>query len=123
MSVIISVAGKVNKADDMRYTPSGTAVLSFSFAKKSGTGDKAVFSWYKASLWGTLAENMSGKLEIGTRFFLTGRQKTRLYEKKDGTSGAQVEIDVMDIELLDYTESAKQEKPAEDNSGEEEIPF
>jgi hypothetical protein len=119
MSVIVSTSGKVRKVDEMRFVPSGSAVLSFEFAKNVGTSDNPVFNNYKATLWGQKAQSLNGKILKDTRFHITGSQKITQREY-EGKIYVTAEINVMDFEFAG--EAPKQEeKPVE--AEEETIAF
>ncbi len=114
MSVMVSVSGKVHEVDDLKYVPSGTAVLSWRFSKNAGTRDKPEWQPFKAVLFGKQAESLAGKIVKDTRFSITGRQKVQQYPKKDGTTGFSIEVVVVDFEFNSDAPTQSEQKSEEE---------
>ena len=116
MQALFVGTGKAHTVKDLVYTPSGTAVLSWSFAQKVGYGDNVRFDWYTASMFGTQAEKLNGKIQKDTRFFVVGRQSINSYTKNDGTAGVSIKVDVIHFEFLG-------DAPKKNEEEEEEVAF
>lgn len=52
----IILVGNVGRDPEMRYTPNGSAVTSFSVAVSDGFGDRKKTIWFRVSAWEKLAE-------------------------------------------------------------------
>jgi len=52
MSNVFSCTGIVSKDAEVRYTPSGQAVLNINIANHVGYGDKQQTVWLRVVLWG-----------------------------------------------------------------------
>ena len=77
--IVIGNLGKDAKAN----TVSGTSVLNFSVAAKSGYGDKAQTIWIDCALWGKQAEGkLADYLKKGTQVGVSGEMGTREHEGK-----------------------------------------
>lgn len=122
MSVITHVTGKIKDDEhaELRYTPSGTAVLSLRFSKNVGTKDKPEFNNFRAVIFGKQGESLAKYIKGGTTFALSGRQKVVTYEKRDGGTGVSIEIAVTDFE---FTGDNKTESKKEEETDEEAVAF
>jgi len=124
------IVGQVGKDAEMRYTPSGTAVTSFSIAvdrsykDKSGEMVKKTI-WYRVQVWGKLAE-ICAKITKGEKLLVEGTLEPdenggpRVWNKQDGTPAASFELKANEIKFL----SAKTDKQtAKAETPDEEFPF
>ena len=74
----IIVVGRLGKDPEMRYTPSGQAVASFSLATdrqytgQDGTVVKET-TWFRVSVWGKQAETVNQYLSKGKMVLVEGR--------------------------------------------------
>jgi len=97
----ITVIGNLTADPDLRYTAKGDAVASFTVAstprvKVNGEWTDAEATFWRCSVWREAAENVTESLHKGTRVVVTGRVKSRSYEK-DGAKRTSLEIDVEEI--------------------------
>lgn len=121
--------GNLGRDPEMRYTPSGQTVCSFSVAEsrsyKNRDGESVKeTTWYRVSTWGKLAEICATYLKKGTKVLVEGRltpdKETggpKIYQKQDGTSAAGYDVTASSIEFLSPV--VKNEK----EESQEEIPF
>lgn len=103
MSNHITIIGNLTDAPELRFTPSGAAVANFTVASTPRTFDKAANEWkdgetlfMRCSIWREAAENVAESLTRGTRVIVTGRLKSRSYEK-DGEKRTVIELDVDEV--------------------------
>ena len=83
------ITGNVTRDPELRFTPSGSAVISFGVAtnrsvKKGDQWEDAV-TFHNVVMWGKPAETMSNLLKKGMKVSITGRIDNRSYDAKDGT--------------------------------------
>jgi single-strand DNA-binding protein len=97
--------GRLGKDPEMKYTPSGTAVASFSIATnysiKDGEGnfvDKT--DWHNIVVFGRRAEFAGEYLSKGRLVFIEGRIQTRNWEDQNGNKRYITEIISSDVQLL-----------------------
>lgn len=103
----ISFVGNLGGDPELRFTPSGAAVVNFSVAvvERKRDGDQWMdgeTTWYRCNAWRTLAENVAESLVKGTRVVVVGTLKSRAYENRDtGAKGLswEVEVDAVGPEL------------------------
>jgi single-strand DNA-binding protein len=136
----IIIVGNLGRDPEMRYTPSGQAVTSFSVATSrqytSSNGQVVKETiWFRVSAWGKQAETCNQFLRKGSKVLVEGRLTCdpatggpRTFSRKDGTTGASFEVSALTVRFL--TSKAETEGPAgggEEMSGpvanEDEIPF
>jgi single-strand DNA-binding protein len=127
------IVGNLGRDPEMRYTPSGQAVTSFSVAVSRSynnpSGEKVdETTWFRVSAWGKQAETCNQFLHKGSKVLVEGRLipdkngGPRIWTRQDGTSSASFEVTANTVRFL----SAKGEggeHMAEGGPGEEEIPF
>jgi single-strand DNA-binding protein len=102
--ITVTVVGNLTNDPELRFTPSGAAVASFTVASSSRVLDKATNEWkdgdttyLRCSVWRQYAENVAESLTKGTRVIVTGRLKQRSYETREGEKRTVMEIDVDDV--------------------------
>jgi len=128
------LVGNVGKDPEMRYTPSGSAVTSFSMATNSqytNQGGETVkeTTWFRVTSWGKQAEVCNQYVKKGMTVLVEGKLTPdkvtggpRVYQKQDGTSAASFEVNASTVRFLSHKEAGKQDAPAE-MPVEDELPF
>jgi len=108
----VIIAGNVGRDPEMRYTPSGQAVTSFSVAINeaytSNSGEKVKKTiWFRVSAWGKQAETCNQYVKKGQMVLvegrLTGDQTTggpRVWTGQDGQPRASFEISASTVRFL-----------------------
>jgi len=97
--------GNVTKDPELKTTPSGQSVISFSIATNFIWKDQAGNKQEKAEFhnivaWRKLAETMGQYLKKGGKVYVEGRLQTRTWEDKDGKKNYRTEIVADNIILL-----------------------
>ena len=119
----VQLIGNLTRDPELRYTPSGTAVCSFSIAtNRSWTTDsgekKDEADFHRIVAWNKLAELCSQFLVKGRKVYVEGRLQTRSWAAQDGTQKQTTEIVINDMILLDSKRTSESEVVA----AEEEAP-
>ena len=101
---IITVVGNLTADPELRFTPSGAAVASFTVASTPRTFDRQTSEWkdgealfLRCSVWRQAAENVAESLQRGTRVVVSGRLKQRSFETREGEKRTVIEMDVDEI--------------------------
>ena len=101
---IITVIGNLTADPEMRFTPSGAAVASFTVASTPRTFDRQAGEWkdgetlfMRCSIWRDAAENVAESLTKGTRVIVQGRLVQRSYTTREGAERTVVEMQVDEI--------------------------
>ena len=101
----IIVIGNVGRDPEMRYTPSGQAVTSFSVAsnRRYRTSDgeqRDETEWFNVSAFGRLSEICNQYLTRGRQVYVEGRLRGRSYTDRDGQPRYSLEITANEVQFL-----------------------
>ena len=110
----IIVIGHLGRDPEMRYTPNGQAVTSFSVASSrrytTGTGEqREETEWFTVSAWNRLGETINQYLTKGRRVYVEGRLKSSTWTGNDGETRFRNEITANQILMLDRERSTEDE--------------
>ena len=101
---IITIIGNLTADPELRFTPSGAAVASFTVASTPRTFDRQAGEWkdgetlfMPCSSWRDAAENVAESLTKGTRVIVQGRLVQRSYTTREGENRTVVEMQVDEI--------------------------
>src|SRR5919197_996834 len=101
---VITVVGNLTADPELRFTPSGAAVASFTVASTPRTFDRQTNEWkdgdalfLRCSIWRQAAENVAESLQRGMRVVVQGRLRQRSFETKEGEKRTVVECEVDEI--------------------------
>jgi single-strand DNA-binding protein len=110
-----TLIGNLTRDPELRYTPQGTAVCTFSVATnrqwKTESGelrDEAEF--HRIVAWDKLAEICAQMLAKGKKVFVEGRIQTRKWTGQDGQQRTTTEIVISDMLLLDRAKEGPSEE-------------
>ena len=102
--ITVTVIGNLTNDPELRFTPSGAAVASFTVASNSRVLNKTTNEWEEGatifmscSVWRQYAENVAESLTKGTRVIVSGRLKQRSYETREGEKRTVMELEVEDV--------------------------
>ena len=101
----IIVIGNLGRDPEMRYTPSGQSVTSFSVASNrkytTASGEqREETEWFNVNAWGRLSELCNQYLTKGRQVYVEGRLSSRSYEGRDGQTRFVNEISLTDVQFL-----------------------
>jgi single-strand DNA-binding protein len=101
----VIIIGHVGRDPEMRYTPSGRPVTSFSVAVgrtwTSSEGERhEETEWFNVVAWGTLAEICKTHLAKGHQVYIEGRLQTRSWEDDMGKKHFRTELVANEMILL-----------------------
>lgn len=100
---LVSIIGRLTARPELKHTPNGKAVCSFSVAverKFKDADGNAVVDYVDAVAWNNQAEFLCKWFDKGVRVGLTGELQTRRY-KKDGQTHKITEVLVSTVEFAD----------------------
>ena len=135
----IIVVGNLARDPEMRYTSTGQAVTNFPVASNyryTNNEGQSVdeTTWFRVSVWGKQAESCNQYLQKGRSVLIEGRLRPdsnggpRIFERQDGTHGANFEVTARTVRFLSTRADAgmqtgefSPDAPASD--ADEEIPF
>jgi len=127
----VMIIGHLGRAPEMRFTPSGKPVTTFTVATNrtwnSADGEKhSETEWFNIVAWGNLAEICKQYLSKSQQVYIEGRLQTRRWEDPEGNKHASIEIVANKMMMLgerkesDLVDEAQYES---DNPADEEYPF
>lgn len=133
----ITIVGYLGNDPEMRFTPSGQAVTSFSVASSrkytNNSGQKVdETTWFRISVWGGQAESCNQYLSKGRPVLVVGRLRPdpqsggpRVFTRNDGSAGASFEVNAFTVRFLPSGGSSYQGESGGEEAAEEgdEIPF
>jgi single-strand DNA-binding protein len=101
----VMIIGHVGRDPEMRYTPSGRPVTSFSVATSrswtSAEGQRhEETEWFNVVAWGNLAEICKTHLAKGQQVYVEGRLQTRGWEDNEGKKHFRTELVANEMILL-----------------------
>ena len=99
------VIGNLGRSPEMRYTPGGQAVTSFSVAATrkwtAASGERQdATEWFNVISWGSLAEICSQYLTKGSRVYVEGELRTRGWERSGGKKHFRTELVANEMIML-----------------------
>lgn len=107
----VTVTGNIGEPG-LKFTPSGKAVLEFSLAEnhrkkdqQGEWGDDGT-TWRRVSIWEKKAEALADVLKKGDRVIVTGQERIREWEGKDGNKGQSLELNARDVGIIPKSQSS-----------------
>lgn len=100
----LSIVGRLGQDVEVKYSPSGTGILSASVAcdyqKKEGNEYKRHTMWIRVIVFGKRAESLAKVLTKGMRVAASGDMQLSEFTGRDGEKRTSVELIANDIEPL-----------------------
>ena len=106
----IIIIGHLGRDPEMRYTPSGDGVTSFSVASsrryRTAAGEQREETmWFNVSAWGRLAETCNQYLTKGRQVYLEGTLSNRIFQGNDGQPRISNDVRLIDVQFLSQPSS------------------
>jgi len=124
----VMIIGHLGRDPEMRYTPSGRPVTTFTVAtsRSWNTSDgerRTETEWFNVVAWSSLAEICNQYLTKGQQVYIEGRLQTRYWEDDQGKRHSSVEIVANEMIMLGKRSSTTQDTNAPKETEEDEFPF
>lgn len=124
----VCLIGRITKDIELRYTESGIACVSMFIAVNNGKdqeGNERPADFPKIYVYEKPAENTAKYCHKGSLIAITGKIKTRSWDKEDGTKGYETYVVANRIQFLDnkQNESNNLPEPEYATKQEEKDPF
>jgi len=122
----VMIIGHLGKDPEMRLTPSGRTVTTFSVATSrnwnTSNGERrSETEWFNVVCWGSLAEICNQYLAKGQQVYIEGRLQTRKWNGEDGTQRKTVEIVAKEMVMLGERKKKVSENEMDSDAGSSEI--
>lgn len=105
----IIVVGNLGRDPELRYTPQGTPVTSFSLAtneRETRGGEKVdVTTWFDVTLFGRQAEVAAEYLAKGKQVYVEGRFRAEEWTDREGKQRVTNKIKATDMQLIDRVQN------------------
>ena len=119
------IVGNLGRDPEMRYTPQGTPVTSFSVATNrrwtnadGSRGEET--AWFRVSAWRALAETCAEHLSKGQRVLVEGRLRPdgesggpRIWTGSDGVPRGSYEVTAVAVTFLGGKKASEEGMPAD----------
>ena len=100
----ITIVGNLVADPEIRFTPRGDAVATFTVASTPRVFDRASNEWkdgesmfLNCQIWKQAAENVAESLTKGVRVIVTGRLRQRSYDDRDGNRRTVFEVECDEV--------------------------
>jgi single-strand DNA-binding protein len=119
----VMIIGNLGKDPEMKYTPSGKAITTFSVAVGRMSRDQATgenreeTEWFRIVAWDKLAETCNQFLHKGSKVYIEGRLQTRKYTDNNNQERTMVEVVANDMQMLDSRQAGGQAPSAAPERG------
>ena len=125
--VVVTVVGNLTNDPELRFTPSGAAVASFTVASSSRVLDRTTNEWkdgetvfMRCSVWRQYAENVAESFQKGDRVVVVGRlDQSRWEDKETGKGRSKVGVVADEVAAsvrwasVEITKTDRQQAPAQ----------
>lgn len=101
----IIIVGNLGRDPELRYTPQGAAVCSFTMATNEKRRDKSgelqdITTWFKITLWRQQAENAAKYLTKGSPVYIEGRLKIEEWTDRDNNKRYTLDVQATDMQFI-----------------------
>jgi single-strand DNA-binding protein len=122
------IIGNLGRDPEMRYTPSGKPVTTFSVATSrtwnTSEGEKREETeWFNVVAWSSLAEICKQYLTKGQQVYIEGRLQTRHWDDQEGNKHTSVEIVANEMIILSERRDTGESSTESESIEDEEFPF
>jgi len=119
----VFLIGNLTKDPELRYTPSGMAVATFTVASNRNystqSGEKKQdVTFLRVVVWGKRGEVCNQYLNKGSQVFVEGRLQTRSWQGQDGTQRNTTEIVANNVQFLGGARGAGSSKHIDEENQE-----
>lgn len=107
----ITVVGNLGRDPELRYTPQGDAVCSFTIAtndkKKDASGQyQEIVHWFKITLWGKRAEAAAKYLQKGKPVYIRGRLGVEEWTDRENQNRYSLTVNADDMQFIGGTNNS-----------------
>ena len=126
MTSVSVLKGNVGQEPEVRMTPNGTKVVTYSIAVYRANAkdkDKPFTDWFNVVVFGEQADLAEANIHKGSKLIVTGKFQTRSYDSKEGKKVTVTEFWQDDFGIIPKKEQAGN---VEDNGSlfnEDDLPF
>ena len=124
----VLLIGRLGRNPEMRYTPSGRPVTTFSIAtsRSWNTSDgerRSETEWFNIVAWSSLAEICKQLLTKGQQVYIEGRLQTRRWEDSEGNKHSATEVVANEMIILGERRGETESVEEDQSNQDDEFPF
>lgn len=100
----ITILGNLGQDPELRYTQSGTAIVSVNIASRRNfkqQGEDYKTDWFRLTFFGKSAENFANFTHKGSQVYVEGEPQNDEWKDKDGNNRTTFQVNVQQWRLLD----------------------
>ena len=105
----IIISGRITRDVELKNTPSGVSVCSFTVANETGYGDNKKTNFIQVTAWRKTAEFVSKYFHKGSMICVEGQLQQRNWEDKAGNNRTALDVIANNVHFMDA-------KPTGDNA-------
>jgi single-strand DNA-binding protein len=106
MHATAHLLGRLGGDPELRYTPAGKAVCSFSLAVDR-QGKDEVADWWSVTLWEKQAEFAANNLKKGGRVLVEGRPCLNTWTNERGEKNSRLALSARTLQVIDWAETTR----------------
>jgi len=112
----IMLIGNAGNDAELRYTPNGDSVASFSLAVSRRYTNREgqqidETEWFKINAWGSRAEFVGKYIKKGMNVYAEGRLKSNLYQDNAGETKVSLDVNAFEIQIVQDPDPERQNNP------------
>ena len=124
----VMIIGRLGRDVELRQTPSGQSVASFTVATDESYTDRQgqrveQTEWHRVSVFGKQAELCGKFLGRGSLVYVEGKLRTRKWTDQSGQERSSTEINADRVQFLDRKQEQRQPQAQATFSDDNQIPF
>jgi len=101
----IILIGNLGRDPELKYTPQGNPVCSFTMAtnerRRDRTGESQdITTWFRVKVWGRQAETAAQYLTKGRPVYIEGRLRLEEWTDRDGKIRQSLEVNATDMQFI-----------------------
>ena len=104
---LVALMGRLTKSPELKTTPNGVSVTSFSIAVDRGYGDNKQTDFINLVAWRQTAEFICKYFTQGSRIIVEGSIQTRKYQDSNGNNRTVFEVVANNVHFVDSKKDAK----------------
>ena len=112
----IILIGHAGQDAEVRYTPNGDSVASFSLAVSNRYTNREGqqiddTEWFRINAWGSRAEFVGNYIKKGMNIYAEGRLKSNLYQDNAGETKVSLDVNAFEIQIVQDPDPERQNNP------------
>jgi len=112
----IMLIGHAGQDAELRYTPNGDSVASFSLAVSRRYTNREgqqidETEWFRINAWGSRAEFVGNYIKKGMNVYAEGRLKSNLYQDNAGETKVSLDVNAFEIQIVQDPDPERQNNP------------